>query len=69
LGIFLSEVVEGWIKIETGSLMFGPKLIVAFELCFSEGVEIIVFEEEVPWIDVLECVDREGEEEETENGE
>jgi hypothetical protein len=62
LGIFLSEVVEGWIKSEIGSSMIGPELIVAFELCFSEGIEIIVFEEEVAWIEVLEGVRREGKE-------
>lgn len=42
--------------------MLGPELIVAFELCFSEGIEIIVFEEEVAWIEVLEGVRREGKE-------
>lgn len=36
--------------------MLGPELIVTMEFCFSEGIEIIVFEEEVLWIDELEGV-------------
>jgi hypothetical protein len=47
LGIFLSVIIECLVKLEMGGTMLRPELIVAMEFGFSEGIQIIVFEQEM----------------------